>query len=102
MSKIDNLKEKIIKRGIPLGPCLGETEVREFERTHAITLPADYREFVLNLGNGADTGPEYGLLALGLLPDRPRGGFENGYINLSKPFNFISFVFNSYHSEKYS
>jgi hypothetical protein len=50
---------------------LSEETVREFETRHRIALPADYREFLLRVGNGG-AGPFYGLFKLGEMDD----GFE--------------------------
>jgi len=46
------------------GPPLGETVVAEFEGKHGIHLPAGYRQFFLEVGNGG-AGPAYGLFPLG-------------------------------------
>jgi hypothetical protein len=37
--------------------------VVQFEKHHNITLPDDYRRFILQAGNGG-AGPHYGLLPL--------------------------------------
>jgi hypothetical protein len=46
-----------------LGPRLSIETVSAFEREHAITLPAEYRDFLLYAGNGG-AGPDYGLVPL--------------------------------------
>lgn len=46
-----------------LNTTLTESEVAAFESKHRITLPADYRAFLLQAGNGG-AGPYYGLLPL--------------------------------------
>lgn len=46
-----------------LGPCLTEMEIQQFEHPHQITLPEEYRDFLLHVGNGG-AGPYYGLLPL--------------------------------------
>jgi hypothetical protein len=51
------------KHRYQLGPCLTETEVRAFEAKHQVKLPDDYREFLLEMGNGG-AGPGHGLNAL--------------------------------------
>ncbi|MFJ8038995.1 SMI1/KNR4 family protein [Kitasatospora sp. NPDC096147] len=51
-----------------LRPRLAEDEVRAFERAHGIALPADYRSFVTEVGDGP-AGPGHGLMPL--LSPRP-------------------------------
>lgn len=71
---------------------LSEQTVREFEAHHYITLPADYRGFLIHVGNGG-AGPAYGLFNLGEMDD----GFEyapwiedGDFVGvLSKPFPHI-------------
>ena len=46
-----------------LNPCLSEEELSAIERVLEISLPADYREFLREMGNGG-AGPEYGLYSL--------------------------------------
>lgn len=70
-------------------PPLTEEVVRGFERAHRVTLPADYRGFLIHVGNGG-AGPAYGLFKLGEMDDgfghKPwteNGGFVG---SLSQPF----------------
>ncbi|MEM8534365.1 MAG: SMI1/KNR4 family protein [Chloroflexota bacterium] len=44
-------------------PTITQSEVQTFEHKHHITLPADYRQFILQVGNGG-AGPFYGLASL--------------------------------------
>lgn len=41
-------------------PCLTEEEVRDYERTAKISLPEDYRSFLITVGNGG-AGPYGGI-----------------------------------------
>jgi hypothetical protein len=51
-----------------LNPRLPSKEINEFEHRHHISLPVDYRRFLLEVGNGG-AGPYYGLFPLGLMDD---------------------------------
>ncbi|MFD6426348.1 SMI1/KNR4 family protein [Streptomyces sp. NPDC060198] len=44
-------------------PRLTETEIRAFEEFHGIALPAEYRSFVAEVGDGP-AGPAHGLMPL--------------------------------------
>lgn len=75
--------------GFRTHPPLTERAVREFERAHRVTLPAEYRGFLIHVGNGG-AGPAYGLFKLGEMDDghghapwRSPGGFVG---ELSEPF----------------
>src|SRR4051794_25756013 len=70
-------------------PPLSEVAVRNFKQVHRITLPAEYRGFLIHIGNGG-AGPYYGLFKLGEMDDggghkpwKENGGFIG---TLSKPF----------------
>src|SRR5262245_20729612 len=67
---------------------LYEHEVKSFEKTYNIHLPPDYREFILQIGNGG-AGPFYGLesLADGLYEDLHYKR-KNDLINPSLEFPF--------------
>lgn len=57
--------EKLAKKNkeISLGRKITKAGVKAFEDKYGITLPDEYREFVLGAGEGA-SGPEYGMLFL--------------------------------------
>lgn len=71
-----------------LNEKLSETEVRGFEEKYAITLPEEYRAFVLQVGNGG-AGPYYGIRTL---EDSLFAGFNRNLsgevLNLSLDFPF--------------
>lgn len=74
-----------------LSPVIAEDRVREFEQSHSIRLPSEYRDFLVQIGNGG-AGPYYGLFSLGTVDD----GFavrdwtvnDNLVGDPSKPFRF--------------
>ncbi|MER5311916.1 SMI1/KNR4 family protein [Streptomyces sp. NPDC002773] len=57
-----------------LTPALPEGEVAAFEEKHGIALPAEYRSFVTEVGNGP-AGPAYGVLPL----TEPRPGVDDDW-----------------------
>jgi hypothetical protein len=72
-----------------LNPPLGETQVLAFERQHTIRLPAEYRRFLVELGNGG-AGPYYGIHPLGTT-DGISGDVEpwgDAVGSLAEPFMF--------------
>lgn len=75
--------------GFQLNPVLSESEVSAFEKSHSITLPRDYRQFLMDIGNGG-AGPYYGVFPLGMMDhghDLSLWKEGDGFIgNLSKPF----------------
>jgi hypothetical protein len=54
-----------------LNPVLTEAKLRKFERQWRFRVPAEYRTFLLELGDGG-AGPYYGIFRLGEIDD----GFE--------------------------
>jgi tetratricopeptide (TPR) repeat protein len=68
-----------------LAPPLAEAELTEFERTHGVSLPADYRAFLTTLGNGG-AGPFYGLAPLSAEPPRFAAEFDGTQPSLARPF----------------
>lgn len=79
--------------GFKLNRRLPESAVQKFETTHRVRLPADYRHFLTELGNGG-AGPYYGVFKLGEMDDS--FGFQkwkegDGFIGvLSEPFPHTS------------
>jgi hypothetical protein len=78
------LEDKELK----VGPALSANDIAAFETTHNITLPLEYREFLISVGNGGSGPPAYGMLALGEIPPNcVPDWFSTGYGDyLSKPF----------------
>ncbi|MFB2919060.1 SMI1/KNR4 family protein [Aerosakkonema funiforme] len=66
-----------------LNPCLSEAEIQAFEAKNRITLPDDYRNFLLEVGNGGAGPGCYGLVKLEVNKEISEG--ENDYY-LSQPF----------------
>lgn len=68
-----------------VNPCLTEARICAFELRYKITFPDDYRQFLLEVGNGG-AGPGYGLFPLEeeLLENSISDDGE--YIGISEPF----------------
>jgi hypothetical protein len=68
---------------------LTEAEIGMFERKHRITLPEDYRGFLIHVGDGG-AGPAYGIFRLGERDDCfdfVRWEENDGFVGvLSEPF----------------
>ncbi|MCU7667362.1 SMI1/KNR4 family protein [Bacillus thuringiensis] len=62
-TQIGNIIRKLNEKNIRLNPVLTEEEIKDFEDTHKVTLPEEYREFLKFVGNGGP-GPYYGLIPL--------------------------------------
>ena len=75
--------------GYLLKPALPEATVNQFEDDHQIALPQDYRQFLIEAGNGG-AGPYCSVFKLGEMDDG--WGYSawqenNGFVgSLSKPF----------------
>ncbi|MEZ5944475.1 MAG: SMI1/KNR4 family protein [Planctomycetaceae bacterium] len=69
------------------GLRLAEREIRDFESQNSVRLPSEYRDFLVNLGNGG-AGPGYGVFPLGKMNGvSGQTEFDEFYIGtLSIPF----------------
>ena len=70
------------------GAPLGAEEVERFEQEHKIRLPEPYRDFVINVANGAVGPAHYGLVALGA-PSSNGPGHSISRGSLAKPFPLV-------------
>ena len=70
--------------GYSFNPRLTEREASAFERKHKISLPADYRAFLMELGDGGGVGPFNGIFPLGMMDGEPWPKWFVG--KLSAPF----------------
>ncbi|AUB37733.1 Flp pilus assembly protein TadD, containings TPR repeats [Nostoc flagelliforme CCNUN1] len=71
-------------------PCLSNKDIQVFESRYNITLPSEYRNFLLEIGNGG-AGPGYGLSGLSGIESEdviPEKLYPENYEILSKPFPF--------------
>lgn len=70
---------------------IDKEEVINFEQGHNISLPEDYRNFILRFGNGG-CGPGYGLLKLeNGIYDLPTNRTQSEIITLSNSFRFSKY-----------
>jgi hypothetical protein len=88
MGTIERIHAQVQSRGLKLNPSLAPETVLAFENRHRISLPEEYREFILHIGDGGAGPPFYGLLPLGHTTkvDVPHW-FASGYADyLAQPF----------------
>lgn len=62
---LERIRSKLQLKAITLHPRATEATVVAFERRHDIELPAEYRLFITELGNGGPGPPYYDLESLG-------------------------------------
>ena len=70
--------------GYRLGPPLTEAELQSHERRLGVVLPAEYRQFLAEVGHGG-AGPYYGLFALDSKDPEDPTAFGG---DLTKPFKW--------------
>jgi SMI1 / KNR4 family (SUKH-1) len=86
-----SIKERIAAQGKRLCPPLTGAEVTEFEVKHGVTLPEGYRRFLIEVANGGEGPPHYGLASLGSGPRssyRPETAYWEQLPDVAKPFPF--------------
>lgn len=69
-------------------PCLSNKDIQTFESRYNIRLPSEYRNFLLEVGNGG-AGPGYGLSGLSEIKSEDvisEKLYQENYEILSKPF----------------
>jgi hypothetical protein len=69
-------------------PCLSSKDIQVFESRYNIELPSEYKNFLLEIGNGG-AGPGYGLSGLSGIESEdviPEKVYLENYAILSKPF----------------
>ena len=59
--RIERLILHIISMDFEMFPCISETSLSEFEINNSVSLPNEYRQFLLHIGNGGKGPPFYGL-----------------------------------------
>jgi hypothetical protein len=89
--QLNRIKRKAREQGKWLNPCLPEASIAEFEHKHRVRLPEEYREFLLQVGNGGPGPPFYGLAAMGDVADDlspHEEGFWRDFPRIADPFPF--------------
>ncbi|MEH1846177.1 MAG: SMI1/KNR4 family protein [Nostoc sp.] len=107
MNKVLQLKEKLTQLAIldatfevfgseshryQFKPCLSNKDIQAFESRYNITLPSEYRNFLLEVGNGG-AGPGYGLSGLSGIEFKdvtPEKLYQENDEILSRPFPFTA------------
>jgi hypothetical protein len=63
--RLGRIKTKMGVKTLMINPPLTEADIARFEAQHRLELPEAYRAFLLQIGNGGDGPPEYGIPKLG-------------------------------------
>jgi hypothetical protein len=85
--RLTTIKRKIREKHIELASPLDDEDVASFEEEHGITLPEDYRRFLVEIGNGGSKGPPlYGLKGLGEMPNDHHREAEEQLAGIKEPF----------------
>jgi hypothetical protein len=88
---VATIKHRIETLGKRLNPPLTENEAAAFESKHGVRLPHGYRQFLLEVGNGGDGPPSYGVARLGTGPSssyKPETDYWEQLREIAKPFPF--------------
>lgn len=80
------IRHEMVSRRRFLYPPLSEVAVLQFESRWDVRLPAEYRCFLLEVGNGGTGPPDYGLKRLGEVPDDYWRAAPDVLRTLSTPF----------------
>ena len=79
---VNLLKEKVRAAGCKLKAPANVASILELERKHELELPAEYRAFLLEVGNGGAGPPAYGLYDI----DTAFAERRKGIYTLADPF----------------
>ena len=82
------IQTKMAGKRLTLNPPSPLEDIELWESTYGVRLPEEYRQFILQIGNGGDGPPSYGLLDSGTLPSGFGRSAGEDLKNLAKPFPF--------------
>lgn len=85
-ARLRAIARRVSSRGLRLGPRRGEAELAAFERAHGVRLPREYRRFLLEVGDGGDGPPSYGMMPLGHVPEDYHRAADEVLARLREPF----------------
>ncbi|MFO0891093.1 MAG: SMI1/KNR4 family protein [Isosphaeraceae bacterium] len=88
---LQSIKRRLAEQSRRFCPPLTEAEALEFEASHAVTLPEGYRRFIIEIGNGGEGPPSYGLVPLASWPHspaEPEAAYWEQLPDLARPFPF--------------
>ena len=92
--QLERIRKKLGSKASELSKPLTTAQVEEFEDLHGVTLPLEFRRFIIEIGNGGIGPPEYGLIALGDCAADMRLREREIWTklpNVTKPFPFTRF-----------
>ncbi|KAI9476136.1 MAG: hypothetical protein EXX96DRAFT_575902 [Benjaminiella poitrasii] len=91
LSEMSLIKFELQSRDIEIEPCMNSSDLLEFEHTHMTRFPADYRMYLLEIGDGVGMGEgpcREGILPFGKTPFGYPLGISDIFKNLRRPFPF--------------
>jgi hypothetical protein len=77
--RLENIRRAYERSGLKLGVVASQESVAAFERKYTIDLPEEYRRFVLEVGNGGDGPPYYGMFRIEDADHDETGRIDDGY-----------------------
>jgi hypothetical protein len=63
-ARIARVAGKIRQRAMNVGSCISNDDLLAFESKYGVSLPDEYRGFLLRIGNEAPGPPAFGLIRL--------------------------------------
>jgi hypothetical protein len=64
LERLERIKRKLNERNAILNAKLPQKDIEDLEARYQIYLPEEYRQFLINIGDGGNGPPAYGLVSV--------------------------------------